>query len=696
MWGGTAGPVPAASSHRHPRSAGHAPDDRSRADRRAAPRRGTTLAAMPDQPRVIVVMPAYNAAKTLERTYADIPAGLVDHVILVDDVSKDETVDIARQIGLEVHRPRPEQGLRRQPEDVLRRGPRRRRRRRRDAPPRLPVRRDADPRAHRADPVGRARPDAGQPLPGRPAGGRHAQVEVRLEPVPDRGREPRLRAPALRVPHGPARLQPAPARGDPVSPELRRLRVRPGADRPGRRRGRAEDRRDRRARRATSRRRARSGSSGASSTGCPRCGSWLRYLLHRTGLRRSREARAAARPRGRDGAGAGAREPSGHAGQLARADPPGARGIAHLGRRAVARRRDGRPRGGRRGARARPTRAGSRCWWRSSASTSSCGPSAGGCCSRRCAPCRSRRRSRRCSWATSPTTSCPHGWASSIRCHVLGDRTGLSRSTILGTVVVERIVDTAVVVAIAAFAILVLSVRGIVAQRPSAWASRSPRCWSSAWSRRWPPTGCPAPSGSRRGSPRRPELRADRWRGCARASRWPAGRRRWSRRVALSVAGWSCSVLGFAAAAQAVGVEPTMGQAALLAAGTNLATAIPVGPGLHRHVRAGRGDDRDVGGPARGAGARVRADRPRGDDRADLARWRDRRVRRVGVAANLAPPDRAQRSLAADPLPGRVPDRVLEDRRRQPLAEPLDRQRASRGRPAPPAASRWSGRGPTQ
>ena len=47
----------------------------------------------------------------------------------------------------------------------------------------------------------------------------------------------------------------------------------------------------------------------------------------------------------------------------------------------------------------------------------------------------------------------------------------------------------------------------------------------------------------------------------------------------LSIASWSCTVLAFAAAAQAVGVEPTIGQAALLAAGTNLATAIPAGPG---------------------------------------------------------------------------------------------------------------------
>jgi glycosyltransferase involved in cell wall biosynthesis len=57
---------------------------------------------MADAPRVVIVMPAYNAAQTLERTYADIPHDLVDHVILVDDVSADETVEVARRLGLEV------------------------------------------------------------------------------------------------------------------------------------------------------------------------------------------------------------------------------------------------------------------------------------------------------------------------------------------------------------------------------------------------------------------------------------------------------------------------------------------------------------------------------------------------------------------------------------------------------------------
>lgn len=55
-----------------------------------------------EQLKVVVVMPAYNAAKTLERTYNDIPHEVVDQIILVDDVSQDETVEIARQLGLDV------------------------------------------------------------------------------------------------------------------------------------------------------------------------------------------------------------------------------------------------------------------------------------------------------------------------------------------------------------------------------------------------------------------------------------------------------------------------------------------------------------------------------------------------------------------------------------------------------------------
>ena len=57
---------------------------------------------MPQTAKVIVVMPAYNAAKTLERTYNDLPPDVVDHVILVDDVSQDETVEVAQRLGLKV------------------------------------------------------------------------------------------------------------------------------------------------------------------------------------------------------------------------------------------------------------------------------------------------------------------------------------------------------------------------------------------------------------------------------------------------------------------------------------------------------------------------------------------------------------------------------------------------------------------
>jgi len=52
--------------------------------------------------KIIIVMPAYNAELTLEKTYRDIPHGLVSEIILCDDQSKDKTVEIARILGLTV------------------------------------------------------------------------------------------------------------------------------------------------------------------------------------------------------------------------------------------------------------------------------------------------------------------------------------------------------------------------------------------------------------------------------------------------------------------------------------------------------------------------------------------------------------------------------------------------------------------
>ncbi len=52
--------------------------------------------------RVVVVMPAYNAERTLHKTVADLPAEAVDEIILVDDCSQDATVEVARELGLTV------------------------------------------------------------------------------------------------------------------------------------------------------------------------------------------------------------------------------------------------------------------------------------------------------------------------------------------------------------------------------------------------------------------------------------------------------------------------------------------------------------------------------------------------------------------------------------------------------------------
>lgn len=52
--------------------------------------------------KVIVIMPAYNAERTLERSYNEIPKDYVDNVILIDDASTDHTVEIAKRLGIEV------------------------------------------------------------------------------------------------------------------------------------------------------------------------------------------------------------------------------------------------------------------------------------------------------------------------------------------------------------------------------------------------------------------------------------------------------------------------------------------------------------------------------------------------------------------------------------------------------------------
>lgn len=51
--------------------------------------------------KIIVVLPAYNAAKTLEKTVSEIPLDLVDDIILTDDYSNDNTIEIAQKLGIQ-------------------------------------------------------------------------------------------------------------------------------------------------------------------------------------------------------------------------------------------------------------------------------------------------------------------------------------------------------------------------------------------------------------------------------------------------------------------------------------------------------------------------------------------------------------------------------------------------------------------
>jgi glycosyltransferase involved in cell wall biosynthesis len=53
-----------------------------------------------DGKKIVVVMPAYNAARTLRQTYEDLPLDVVDEVLLVDDSSSDETVNLARELNV--------------------------------------------------------------------------------------------------------------------------------------------------------------------------------------------------------------------------------------------------------------------------------------------------------------------------------------------------------------------------------------------------------------------------------------------------------------------------------------------------------------------------------------------------------------------------------------------------------------------
>jgi uncharacterized protein (TIRG00374 family) len=163
------------------------------------------------------------------------------------------------------------------------------------------------------------------------------------------------------------------------------------------------------------------------------------------------------------------------------------------------------------------------------------------------------------------------------RSHALGEREGVSRTTVLGTVVVERIVDTVMVVAIASVAVLILSARGAMSSAVLlglAFVALLVIALGLGI------VGHRLPGASRVTSiierwPRVLELARRLREGLAVAGR----PRTLIAALAFSAIAWAASTMTFLAAGQAVGVQLTVAQAALLTSGVALVTIVPSGPG---------------------------------------------------------------------------------------------------------------------
>jgi uncharacterized protein (TIRG00374 family) len=163
-----------------------------------------------------------------------------------------------------------------------------------------------------------------------------------------------------------------------------------------------------------------------------------------------------------------------------------------------------------------------------------------------------------------------------VRSHYLGDREGISRASALGTVVVERVVDLVAVVAIASASLLVLSVRGYLASAVLVGAGITGlfvvALAIGIAAHRLP------------GADRLREI-ADRWpRARALASSLQdglavAGRpRTLVEALVCSAASWTAAILALAAFGQSIGIQLSLGQAALMTSGIALTSAIPAGP----------------------------------------------------------------------------------------------------------------------
>ena len=165
-----------------------------------------------------------------------------------------------------------------------------------------------------------------------------------------------------------------------------------------------------------------------------------------------------------------------------------------------------------------------------------------------------------------------------VRAHYVGDREGVSRSTALGTIVVERVIDFTVLVAIAAAALVILGVRGDLSVAVTVGVVVAAVLVLGLVVAL---VGHRLPGFDRaeRAAERYPRIRA--LAETFRAGLGVAGRpHTMVPAIALSLGAWTLTTITFAAGGQAVGIQLAWSQAALLAAGVNLVTAIPSGPGF--------------------------------------------------------------------------------------------------------------------
>ncbi|HUP54222.1 MAG TPA: lysylphosphatidylglycerol synthase transmembrane domain-containing protein [Methylomirabilota bacterium] len=164
-----------------------------------------------------------------------------------------------------------------------------------------------------------------------------------------------------------------------------------------------------------------------------------------------------------------------------------------------------------------------------------------------------------------------------VRSHALGEGEGISRPTVLGTVVVERIVDTVIVVGLAALAVLALGVAGAMSTAVVLGAVfvgvLVVGLFVAMISHRLP--GAERVTAAAERYPRVLELARRLRDGLAVASR-PSTL---VRALVFSAAAWAASFGTFMAGGQAVGIELSITQAALLSCGVALATIVPSAPG---------------------------------------------------------------------------------------------------------------------